>query len=271
MSTTEQVRAHYAPTGLVDRIRDALAKIAPEDALLAPEHLAGLDQFHTRGLAATLDLARDVALKPGERVLDAGCGVGGPARLLASRFGVSVTGVDLSPPFVEAARYLTGRCGLEAAVTIEVGDATHLPADDASFDAVFLQHVAMNIKDRPALYREIRRVLAPCGRFATYDIVRAGGEPHYPVPWSRTPETSFLLTADETRTTIEAAGFEVHVWRDDTDAAKTFFAEIAQAGPPPEPTLAIVIGPEFRTVTGNLARSIREGKLAVVAAVCEVV
>ena len=157
MNTTEQVRNHYGATGLVERIRDALAEVAPENATLKPEQLAALDQFHTRGLAATLDLAGDAALKPGERVLDLGCGIGGPARLLASRFGVTVSGVDLSPPFVEAGRYLTERCGLEAQVRLEVGDATRLSPAEGAFDAVFLQHVAMNIADRPALYREVRR------------------------------------------------------------------------------------------------------------------
>ena len=271
MDITEQVRSHYAAQGLVERIRDALAEVAPEDAMLKPEQLAGLDQFHTRGITATLDLAREAALRPGERVLDAGCGVGGPARLLASRFGVSVTGVDLSPSFVEAGRYLTDRCGLRAQVTFEVGDARLLRAEDGAYEAVFLQHVAMNIADRPSLYRETRRVLATGGRFATYDIVRAGGEPHYPVPWAGTPKTSFLFTADETQKAIETARFRPRVWRDDTGAAKTFFAEVAQAGPPPGPTLSVLIGPEFRAITGNLARSIMEGQVAVFMGVFEAV
>lgn len=78
MSTAEQVRTHYAATGLVERIQAAPAEVAPEDATLEPEQLARLDQFHTRGLGATLDLARDAALQPSERVLDAGYGIGGP-------------------------------------------------------------------------------------------------------------------------------------------------------------------------------------------------
>ena len=112
-------------------------------------------------------------------------------------------------------------------------------------------------------------MLAEGGRFASYDIVRAGGEPHYPVPWARTPETSYLLTADGTREAIEGSGFRTRVWRDDTDAAKAFFAELAQAGPPSGPSLGLVIGTEFRVITGNLARSIMEGQVAVLAAVFE--
>ena len=54
----------------------------------------------------------------------------------------------------------------------------------------------MNIFDRGRLYREIRRVLKSGGRFATFDVVLGGGQPDYPLPWARTPATSFLM--DET-------------------------------------------------------------------------
>ena len=96
--------------------------------------------------------------------------------------GCRVTGVDLSPSFTEAATYLTARCVLEDRVASRVGDALHLPFDDGAFDAVFLQHVAMNISDRPALDAEVRRVLKPGGRFATYDVVSKDGKVFYPAP-----------------------------------------------------------------------------------------
>jgi ubiquinone/menaquinone biosynthesis C-methylase UbiE len=61
----------------------------------------------------------------------------------------------------------------------------HLFFEHAAFDAVFLQHVAMNIEDRSALYAVVQRVLAPGGRLATYDLVHGEGEVVYPVPWAR--------------------------------------------------------------------------------------
>ena len=140
-------------------------------------------------------------------VLDVGSGVGGPARFLAATYGCRVTGVDLSEPFVDAARYLTGRTGQSGQVSFEIANALELPFDDGRFDVVLLQHVAMNISDRARLYREIRRVLKSGGRFATFDVVLNGGEPHYPVPWARTSATSFLLTAAATREAIEAGRF----------------------------------------------------------------
>ena len=66
-------------------------------------------------------------------MLDLGCGIGGPARYLAATFGSKVTGVDLSPSFIDAATYLTARCGLSHRVTFQVGEALHLTFDDASF------------------------------------------------------------------------------------------------------------------------------------------
>ncbi len=85
--TTDRVRAHYNGPGLVDRIKAALAPIADEDEALTVTQLAMLDQFHTRGILATADLAGTAGLTAADNVLDAGCGIGGRARYLASMFG----------------------------------------------------------------------------------------------------------------------------------------------------------------------------------------
>jgi sarcosine/dimethylglycine N-methyltransferase len=187
--------------------------------------LASRDQFHTRGLAATVELAELAGITADMSVLDVGSGLGGPARFLAATYGCKVTGVDLSEPFVDAARYLTERTGQVERASFETASALELPFDDGQFDVVLLQHVAMNISDRARLYREIRRVLKSGGRFATFDVVLTSGDPHYPVPWARTPATSFLLTAAATREAIEPAGFRTLAWQDDSEAAKAWFAQ----------------------------------------------
>src|ERR1700722_9452365 len=189
------VRDHYRATGLIERLEMALAALGQEDRRLAPQQLSALDHFHTRGLIATGELAKLAGITAGTSVLDVGSGVGGPARFLAATYGCRVTGVDLSEPFVEAARYLTERTGQSRQVSFQAASALELPFDDGRFNVVLLQHVAMNISDRARLYREIRRVLKSGGKFATYDVVLNSGEPHYPLPWARTPATSFLLTA----------------------------------------------------------------------------
>src|SRR3984957_14790111 len=224
------VRDLYRATGLVERLKVALAVFGPEDRPIAPQQLASLDQFHTRGLAAPSALARSAGVEADMAVLDVGSGVGGPARFLAGNYGCRVTGVDLSEPFVEAARYLTERTGQTRQVSFKTANALDLPFDDGHFDVVFLQHVAMNIADRARLYREIRRVLKSGGKFATFDVVLAGGNPHYPVPWARTPDTSFLLTAAATREVIEPAGFRTLAWQDDSEAAKAWIAQLRASG-----------------------------------------
>lgn len=263
------VRDHYRATGLTERLKTALRSFWPDDQRLTSQQLAGLDQFHTRGLAATAEIARLAGISAGMSVLDVGSGIGGPARFLAETYGCRVTGVDLSEPFVEGARYLTERTGQSAKVSFQAASALKLPFDDGSFDIALLQHVAMNIAERAVLYREIRRVIKPGGKFGTFDVVLQGAEPHYPVPWARTPATSFLLTPAATREAIEPAGFRTLVWQDDTEAAKAWITQRLSSGPAPSPNLGIVMGAEFAQLAANLGRNLMEGRLGTVTGIFE--
>jgi ubiquinone/menaquinone biosynthesis C-methylase UbiE len=200
-------------------------------------------------------------------VLDVGCGIGGPARYLAATFACKVTGVDLSPGFIDAANYLTARSAMSDRVAFQVGDALNLPFEDAAFNTVFLQHVAMNIEHRTTLYAEVRRILTPGGRFATYDVVLRNGDVVYPVPWADDASTSFLLKEGETRARLERAGFKIALWRDDTQTALDWFTAAMGNSTPGALNLGVVMGPDFQAKTGNLARNIRENRLGVLSAV----
>ena len=167
------------------------------------------------------------------------------------------------------------RCGYLSDGTLRAVRSRNVPGrqrleaafEDAAFDAVFLQHVAMNIEDRAALYAEVRRILASGGRFATYDLVLRDGDVVYPVPWARDASASFLLTESDTRTALERAGYKTVLWRDDTQVALDWFKTLHGAQPQSGPNLGLVMGPDFPAMTGNLARNLRENRLGVLSAV----
>ena len=120
----EGVISHYGAANLAGAILSAAAAAGVTD--ITPATLAPVDEFHTGGVVATRQLAELAALKPGERVVDLGSGIGGASRVLAAEFGCDVTGVDLTPDFVDCARVLTERCGLSSTCRFELGDP--LPA-----------------------------------------------------------------------------------------------------------------------------------------------
>lgn len=256
------------PTGLVSKA-DALLATLP-GGNLRTEQLTAFDQFHARGLPATEELAQLVGLGRGARVLDAGSGLGGPARFLAETYGCEVVGVDLTPAFITIAQTLTARTGSQEKVSFQVGDLTALPFADAEFDVVWTQHVVMNIHDRAALYREVRRVLKSGGKFAFYDAVAADEKPPliFPVPWAKTEEASYLLNKAETLAACGEAGLSSTVWKDVSKESLAWFGQLAQTLPPPL-SLAGLYGPEVRQWVGNFARNLQENRLALVMGVCE--
>lgn len=273
MIDTARVAAHYVGHGLKQRLTEALDAAGFSESKVSVQDLAPLDQFHTRGLAATADLALAAGLTAADVVLDVGSGLGGPSRYLAATYGCTVQGIDLSPAFVEAADYLAERAQLADKVSYRTGDALALPFSDASFDVAWTQHVAMNIADRDRLYAEIRRVLRPGGKLAAYDVVAGSGEAlHFPVPWSRAPETSFVMTPAAMRSTLERHGLVVQSWTDRTAEGVSWFeqqrAARAQATAQPQRLgLHLAMGPDFQGMTVNLARNLAEGRARVIEAV----
>lgn len=261
----DAIQTHYARSDLGAAILGALEKAGKNTHRLTLEDLAPVDEFHIRGRAATLELARAAGLDASKHVLDIGSGIGGTSRCLAKEFSCRVTGIDLTEAYCRAAELLTEKIDLAGLVDYRQGDATDLPFDDASFDVVWTEHAAMNIPDKSRLYQEMHRVLKPGGTLAIYDVLAGPSGPVlFPVPWARTPDTSFLVGPDELRQLLEAAGFMVTNWSDTTDAARTWFtslaAKISQEG---LPLLGfhILLGPDFQTMAQNQRRNLEEGRI----------
>jgi ubiquinone/menaquinone biosynthesis C-methylase UbiE len=261
----EAIQTHYTRADLGEVILAALEKAGKDVNRLMPEDLAPIDQFHIRGRTATLELARAAGLDSAKYVLDVGSGVGGTSRCLAKEFGCRVTGIDLTDEYCRAATMLSARIGLAHLVDFRQGDATELPFDDQTFDVVWTEHVAMNIPDKARLYKEMHRVLKPGGTLAIYDVLAGPTGPVlFPVPWARTPDTSFLVQPNELRKLLEGAGFTVTEWSDTTEAARAWFVSLAEKIRKegfPSLGFHVLLGADFKAMAQNQGRNLQEGRI----------
>jgi ubiquinone/menaquinone biosynthesis C-methylase UbiE len=263
MTHEKSVAEHYAHATLEQTILAALQASGKDLAHLVPSDLAPIDEFHIGGRPATVAFTEQLSLKPGQHVLDLGCGLGGTSRYLAETYGVHVTGIDLTADYIAAATMLAKLVGLESQVSYQTASATALPFAPARFDAVTLLHVGMNIADKAALFAEARRVLKPGGIFGIYDVMRESGEGpiSFPVPWSSSPETSFLETSATYQHLLEAAGFTVEAQRSRRDFAIKFLQKIPTNQPPPLGT-HLLMGETAPQKIANLLTNLQRNLIA---------
>jgi sarcosine/dimethylglycine N-methyltransferase len=264
MRTT--VKAPYATGRARADIERALTAAGKDIDTLQASELAMLEDFHSLGRLATAALVDLAQIGASDRVLDAGTGIGGTARLIAAERGARVTAVDLTPEYCDVAEWLNGAVGLGGLIEIHTADVTELPFDDASFDVVVSQHVQMNIADKRRLYAEARRVLVPGGRLALWDVTAGPGGPlHLPVPWATSPAQSHLVAPDQLAGLLREAGFATIHWNDLTEAADKAMGELF-AGEPPTLGLHVFV-PDFPAKAANLVRNLAENRGRLIQAV----
>lgn len=182
--------------------------IEPDKATV--EDLHALDMLHMGGLAATDSLAAMARIAPGQKVLDVGSGVGGPARRMASKYGALVWGLELSEPVYQNAVKLTELVGLQDRVRFRQGSALALPFGDGEFDVVVVQHVAMQIAEKDQLFAECARVIKADGCLALHEIFAGkGGPPYFPLAWATEPAMSSLESLENCSARLTWLGFEV--------------------------------------------------------------
>lgn len=222
----ENRHRQYGQPNLLENIRRALRRGGKTLEDLTLDEAAAFSEFHIGGRRATREIAARVGLRPGLRVLDLGCGVGGPARTLAAEFGCRVTGVDATAAFCEAACALNEQRGLDQSIKIIHGDVLSVELG-RTFDVVWLQHVAANVGDKEALISRISRWLDDGGRLVFHEIFSGtGGSPRFPVPWADGPEMSDLCTMREFTRLLERHGFQQE-WSEDVSAESLAWFERA--------------------------------------------
>lgn len=266
MTKPEEIARHYNSGHLLNRISDGCAALDLKPPM-APGALAAVDEFHIGGRVATEPFVTAMKLSEESRVVDLGCGLGGPARYVAETTGAFVTGIDLTPEFVETGRVLTDWTGLADRVRHVEGSVLELPLDEDTMDAAYMIHVGMNVSDKVGIAREAARVLKPGGIFSLYDVMQVGtGQMDYPAPWAASSDQSALAAPETYEAALKSAGFEITDRIDRTAFAKQFFADLAAAqsraeGPPPL-GLHLVMGDDTALKVRHMVQNIQAGLIA---------
>jgi ubiquinone/menaquinone biosynthesis C-methylase UbiE len=265
MSTEEKVAEHYGKDGLEEKILRALQSMGLDIDHASIADLAPVDEFHVGGLESTKELAAQMELCPGLQLLDVGSGIGGPARYFAAEHGCRVTGVDLTKEFTQVAAGLTRRLKLESAVDFRHASALQMPFEPGTFDRAIMIHVGMNIADKDALFREMRRVLKSGALFAVFDLVRTAQDSlSYPLPWAASEDTSFVSDAPQYRDALQRAGFILERERGRRDFSIEFtermIARMSQGGPPVL-GLHLLMGEKTPAMIKNVLAMMKQGIL----------
>ena len=187
--------------GHVDEYHDALVDLL--ELIWGPGFMAPGGPGCVAKMVAGLDLNQC-------KVLDIGCGIGGPAMLLAQEYGARVVGIDLEAPLIERAQRVASQRGLDGKVTFKVVEAGPLAAQDGEFDVVYSAGAFTQVDDKLAMFKECRRVLKPGGILTCYDWTKSPGEYSEDMRyWFKMEGLTYAMrTLDEHGVLLEQAGFE---------------------------------------------------------------
>lgn len=260
----DRIARHYTQGGLGTTLLAALNEMTGLSSEALIEQLGAVDEFHVGGRAATLALTDALGLHSGQSVLDIGCGLGGTARLMATRHRVHVTGIDLTAEYIEVGNSLNTKLGLTGQIELVCGNAMALPFASGSFDAATMLHVGMNIADKAALFGQIASMLKPGGQLGVYDIMRtAEGALTYPLPWAGEPSVSFVEEPSAYHRELESCGFVVLSETNARERAQAFFSKMAaRTGPAPALGLPLLMGADAKQKFANISAQIESGLMA---------
>jgi phosphoethanolamine N-methyltransferase len=180
-----------------------------------PESIEKYEAVYGRNFVGPggLDSARAciarLGLRPGMRVLDVGCGLGGSAFCMAREHGAQVHGIDLSANMIEGARRRLHAEGLQGLVTLERQDVMTLdPArHGARYQVIYSRDAFLHIHDKARLLALLRELLAPGGLLFFTDYCRGEGAPSEAFAAYIAERQYDLRTVREYQQLLERAGF----------------------------------------------------------------
>ncbi len=159
----------------VDRVYNELAALGlGEDDTLSAGNLANFDQYHYHGTDAVDAAIESLGIRPTDRVLEIGSGIGGPARHIAATTGASVVALELQPDLNDLATDLTRRCGLSDRVEHVCTDVHDYSPGDSEFDAIVSWLALFHIEQRDRLLSQCMAWLKPSGRVFVEDLYARG-------------------------------------------------------------------------------------------------
>ena len=258
------IENQYHTPGLYEDILKRLEEQEISMDSVSREDIAGVDEFHVRGAEVSRELASQIKLD-NSRILDVGCGIGGPSRMLADDYNCQVTGIDLSEEYIRTAKGLSALVGLQDKTNYIQSNALELPFENGYFDVVWTQHVQMNISHKLKFYSEIERVLTEHGTFIYYDIFRTeSGKVNFPVPWADDASKSFLGTTSNMDDILESLCFKSILTSDQTYEGILFLQELFEKlkmNGPPKLGLNVLMGSSTKEKLVNILKGLEEKQI----------
>lgn len=185
-------------------------------SILHYELVYGEDFVSPGGQDMAMELIGQLALDPGSRVLDVGCGLGGSAFLMARKFGLIVDGIDLSRNMLDMANAKLAAHGLQKCVTLEHGNCLELDRPEY-YDGIYSRDVFLHINDKHRLFLVLYALLRKGGKLLFTDYC-CGEKPWREDFCEYVQDRGYdLHTLPTYAELIWAAGFNEVTYRDLTD------------------------------------------------------